>query len=133
MFMSVIIWAVNIDLLPFPVSDLEKPGSLLCATQVVTRTTGMGIIIPDIIMVIPPGEDAAALGLITGLTAGKTTNVKADQNQKSDKLSVKYWREYFRHDIEEIFMVHLQLLDNFLLESLLKRRGLFRQKKNLCT
>ena len=64
----------------------------------------MGIITPDIIMDIPPGEAAAASGLITGLTAGKTTNVKADQNQKSDKLSVKYWREYFRHDIEEIFM-----------------------------
>ena len=75
-----------------------------CATQVVTHTTGMGIITPDIIMDILPGEDAAAMGLITGLTAGKTTNVKADQNQKSDKLSVKYWREYFRHDIEDIFM-----------------------------
>ena len=50
----------------------------------------MGIIIPDIIMDIPPGEAAAASGLITGLTAGKTIAVKADQNQKSDKLSVKY-------------------------------------------
>ena len=61
----------------------------------------MGIIIPDITMDITPGEAAAALGLITGLTAAKTNAENADQNQKSDKLSVKYWQEYFRHDIEE--------------------------------
>ena len=60
----------------------------------------MGIIIPDIITDMP-GEDAAVLGLITGPTAGKTKAGNAEQNHKSDKLSVKYWQEYFRHDIEE--------------------------------
>ena len=50
----------------------------------------MGIIIPDITMDITPGEAAAALGLIIGLTAAKTNAENADQNQKSDKLSVKY-------------------------------------------
>ena len=49
----------------------------------------MGIIILDIITDMP-GEDAAVLGLITGPTAGKTKAGNAEQNHKSDKLSVKY-------------------------------------------
>ena len=49
----------------------------------------MGITTPDIITDMP-GEDAAALGPITGPTAVKTKAGCAEQNQKSDKLSVKY-------------------------------------------
>ena len=71
----------------FSVSDLEN--KTRCAIQVATRTTGMGITTPDIITDMP-GEDAAASGPITGPTAGKTKAGCPEQNQKSDKLSVKY-------------------------------------------
>ncbi len=63
------------------VSDSENQVSIRCATQVVTLTTGMGIITPDIIMdTDTPGEDAAALVPITGPTAAKTNAENADKN-----------------------------------------------------
>ena len=81
----------------------------------------MGIITPDIIMdTDTPGEDAAALVPITGPTAAKTnaemrTRIRSltkclssiDENT-SDMTLRKYLRNI------------LQLLGNFLLESLLK-------------
>ena len=60
----------------------------------------MDIITQDIIMDTDmSGEAAAALDHITGLTAVKTKAENAKQYQKSDKLSVKYWRRYSWHDV----------------------------------
>ena len=66
-----------------------------------------------------PGEDAAALVPITGPTAAKTNDENADQNQKADNCLSSIDDNTSDMTLRK-YNIYLQLLGNFLLESLLK-------------